>query len=83
MNANDVSDRGLDVLSHNLVNLRALGVAGADITDDGLERLVDARHKTLRVVDVLGCRGLSRAARQAAHVASPCDTRGDQEGTRR
>jgi len=71
MNANDVSDRGLDVLSHNLVNLRALGVAGADITDDGLERLVDARRETLRVVDVLGCRGLSRAARQAAHGGEP------------
>ena len=27
MNANDVSDRGLDVLSTNLTNLRALGGA--------------------------------------------------------
>ena len=68
MNANDVSDRGLDVLSTNLTNLRALGVAGADITDRALERLVDARHKTLRVVDVLGCRGLSRAARQLSLI---------------
>ena len=75
MNANDVSDRGLDVLSHNLVNLRAIGVAGADITDDGLERLVDARRETLRVVDVLGCRGLSRAARQAAHGGEPLQIR--------
>ena len=41
MNANDVSDRGLDVLSTNLTNLRALGVAGADITDRALERLVE------------------------------------------
>ena len=75
MNANDVSDRGLDVLSTNLTNLRALGVAGADITDRALERLVDARHKTLRVVDVLGCRGLSRAARQAAHGGEPLQIR--------
>ena len=75
MNANDVSDRGLDVLSHNLANLRALGVAGSDITDRALERLVDARHKTLRVVDVLGCRGLSRAARQAAHGGEPLQIR--------
>ncbi len=74
-NANDVSDRGLDVLSHNLANLRALGVAGSDITDDALERLVDARRETLRVVDVLGCRGLSRAVRQAAHGGEPLQIR--------
>ena len=59
MNANDVSDRGLDVLSHNLSNLRMLGIAGADISDAALERLVDTRCGSLTVVDVSGCRGLS------------------------
>ena len=75
MNANDVSDRGLDVLSHNLDRPSRARGGGIDITDRALERLVDARHKTLRVVDVLGCRGLSRAARQAAHGGEPLQIR--------
>ena len=75
MNANDVSDRGLDVLSHNLSNLRMLGIAGADISDAALERLVDTRCGSLTVVDVCGCRGLSRSVRQAAHGGKPLQIR--------
>ncbi len=75
MNANDVSDRGLDVLSHNLANLRMLGIAGADISDAALERLVDTRCGSLEVVDVCGCRGLSRSVRQAAHGGKPLQIR--------
>ena len=57
--------------THNLANLRMLGIAGADISDAALEGLVDTRCGSLTVVDVCGCRGLSRSVRQAAHGGKP------------
>jgi hypothetical protein len=69
--AKRVTDDGLRNLQ-KFDTLRELGLAGADVTDAGVRRLLEGGPPnrpvggTLRAIDVSACRGLSRAVRSAA-----------------
>lgn len=65
-----ITNVSLRAIGRHCPSLEALGVSGAHVDDEDLGRAI-SDLKSLTVVDVSGCRDLSRSTRQAALDGNP------------